>query len=162
VALVTLGGDHGDGFLLIRSLLATEAWLEERGWDAPPLVLALLPRSDGGLPPSEEPSDQTLLLYEVIGEGEPYEILANTNKPNALALLVAVEGWSLPQDLDGAARQGRPSEHADRVEVRTVLAMTREGEVLSVTRERGREPLVEAGASGPLVDAMRLALRSSE
>lgn len=149
-------GDQDDG-ILILSLLATEAWLEERGWDSPPLVLALIAQGDDEAAPSGSSSTQTL-AYAVIGEGEPYEILANGFVPDALAILVAAEAWGWPEDLPDEERLGRPSHHPRRVELRTVLAVTRARTVLSVTRARGSEPVVDVGGTGPLIDAMGRAL----
>jgi len=138
---------------LVLSVLATESWLETRGWDAPPTVLALLDDTIDGEGSCE-------LTYSRI-EGEPYEILEDNDWTDAAALVVAVEGWAWPADLPEDEQIGRPSEHPNRIEVRTVIAVSRSGEVISVLRLRGEDPFVEIECGGPLVAAIAAALLSS-
>src|SRR5690606_24440939 len=96
--------------------------------------------------------------WQVLGEGDPYEILDGAEEPDAAALVVASEAYAWPESVPPERRTGRPSESPDAIEVRMVLAVTREGEVMVVTRPRGGEPEVEVGGGGPLADAMRAAL----
>lgn len=139
-----IGEDEPD--LMVLSVLAMEAWLESRGWDEPPIVMALS-RIEG-----------PELEYAVLGEGDPYEILAETAPPSASMLLVAAEMWAWPPDLPESEQVGRPSEHPDRVEIRSVVALDHSGQTIGVVRQRGEEPFVEPSCSGPLVDAMSNAL----
>ena len=144
----TATGDGGTSGLdpMVLSVLTTEAWLESMGWDALPTVMVLVRHS----------GDE--LEYSVVGEGDPYEILQTIDADDALALLVAAELWAWPPDLPEDQRIGRPSEHLDRVEVRSVTALTRSGLTIGVVRPRGGKPIVETTCSGPLVDAMAAAL----
>ncbi len=145
----------------ILSLRAMESWLEERGWDALPLVLVLLPNSEDATPPTSDERVE-LLEFAIIGEGEPYEILAEASEPDALATVVATEAWTWPDDLPEEERVGRPSEHPRRVEVRSVIAVTRAGTIVTAMRPRGGEPVVEFDGGGPLVEAMRQAMTRTE
>lgn len=131
---------------LIRFLVEFEASLEEQGWDAVPMVLARIP----------DEGDE--MVFDVVGEGDPYELVEGWDATGVTAYVVASEAWSWPPGLPESERVGRPSDRPDRIEVRSVLAVTRTGEVVLVSRERGGEPVVERSAHGPLVDAMALAL----
>lgn len=118
-------------------------------------MLALVEESSGELGNAAGAVDgSVVLVYLVLGEGDPYEILRDADEPDALALVVASEGYAWPDSVRPADRTGRPSDHLDRVEVRMVMAVTRAGDVLLVTRPREGEPEVEHGGTGPLVDAM--------
>jgi hypothetical protein len=143
---VTGDTEDPDVEMMTLSVLATEAWLESRGWDAPPIVMVLVDR------------DGNELAYTAVGEGDPYEILEATDTGDALALLVAAELWAWPPDLPEQEQVGRPSQHPDRVEVRLVVALTRDGTTIGVARPRGGEPDLDTECTGPLVDAMRAAM----
>lgn len=146
--------------MLVLSLLATERWLDYRGWDQPAIVLALLPEAPDGVEVPGLPRDDgtVALFWQVLGEGDPYEILDGAEEPEAAALVAASEAYAWPSSVPPERRTGRSSESPDAVEVRMVLAVTRAGEVRLVTRPRGGEPDVEAGGGGPSADAMRAAL----
>lgn len=118
--------------------------------DAVPTVLARIP----------DEGDE--MVFDVVAWGDPYEILERSGSPEVIGYVVSVEGWDWPSTVSDAERAGRPSDHPDRVEVRSVVAVTGSGEVVSLTRERGEdEPLLEHGGEGPLVEAMRVALQHS-
>jgi len=141
---------EGEPDLMVLSVLAMEAWLESRGWDEPPIVMALL-RIEG-----------PELEYAVLGEGDPYEILIEAAPTSASLLLVAAEMWAWPPDLPESEQAGRPSEHPDRVEIRSVVALDQSGQTIGVVRQRGEAPFVERSCSGTLVDAMGAALAGAD
>lgn len=130
-------------------LFAYEASLEEDGWDATPVLMARMP----------DEGDE--MVFDILGEGDPYEIIEGSDTTGASALVISLEGWAWPTDLPESERTGRPSEHPDRVELRSVLAVTGTGESFTLTRERGGEPIIEHDCHGPLAEAMEAALRAS-
>lgn len=141
--------EDGSSEDLVGFLVRYEASLEEQGWDAAPTVLARVP----------DEGDE--MVFDVVGVGDPYELLESWDPAGVSAYVVSVEAWSWPPELPESERVGRPSERPDRIEVRSVMAVTRSGEVIVVSRQRGGEPIIERVAEGPLVDAMTEALQRS-
>lgn len=136
---------------LALSLLATEAWMEDRGWDRNPLVLALQldGPDDGDDPDGDEPDldawdedeqDDDDLVYAVVGEGDPLAILDDLDASDQIALVVSRE----------------------IADLRTVTAVTSDGYVVSVQRRRGDEPTVELGGDDALVEALHAALHPED
>lgn len=145
---------------LVASLLATEMWLEERGWDMPPMVLTL--EAVDTDPVTDDGTGAEALTYRIIGTGDPYEILDGLDASDAQAVLVAFEMWAWPPDLPETEQVGRPSEHPDRIEIRSLVARTRDHETMSVIRVRGEKPYMTRDVEGPLYDALDAAAHPSD
>lgn len=155
-----------------------EAVVDEGGWDVAPTLWTLEMPTD--VPPEvaaaasahdddEEPHLHgvfALRMLEVL-EAAPEEALVGRRAPqDAVAVLLAVEGWALPDDVCGpnddlalAAMRTRPSEHPRRIETRQVLAVMRDGTLVIVRRDRGAAPYVVpgvcAGPGGRLIGLLR-------
>ncbi len=109
-----------DTKVLAMSVMSMEEYLETRGWDQLPQVMALYRAEDLNIAGTLE--GQIGLGYQLLGEGDPYEILLEEPlEEAAVGLLVSVEGWSFPSDLPQEQRHGPPSEHPDKVEVRFAI-----------------------------------------
>lgn len=143
-----------DSQALVLAALAFEDWCEDQGWDQPTQLVEIRRVAE-----PREPDDPDVEFVELVGEGDLFDILAEVElSEHALALLLAAEIWAFPPDLPEDQWVGRPSEHPDRVEVRTVTVVDVDGHAFDVHRVRGDdEATVTAEVSGRLVDAVRAA-----
>jgi hypothetical protein len=94
------------------------------------------------------------VLLEVPIE-EPYQWLATVEVPPAtVAIGLVIEGWGAPNSSDPDAL--RPSQHPERVRIRTTMVIGRRGEH-TVMRYAGDDEAIALGDSiaGELADAMR-------
>lgn len=152
----------------VPELLRLEAHLDSLGWDQPHGVLAVVGANQPGA--TRVGCTELAIVPLAVSHTHPFEVLAmRTMGPECIALIVVSEGWSYPPDLladqDALSRTHRwlsPSAHPRRVEQRTVMVVSRDGDDLAVSRPRGSEPIVldreHAQIEGRVPDAMRRAL----
>lgn len=154
---------------------SVESDINAMGWDRPARVFLL----------QGEPGDEFLrMMSEVEGHVGDFLEMATTSlgpipENGSLGLAVATEGWTYPRHIgeqlakmtaEEQAEYGklvRPSEHPERREVRSVILVTRDGEVAAITRIRGGndgedEVLAETDMTGRLVEQMKVALGLNE
>jgi hypothetical protein len=120
---------------LTLTAVALEASHERLGWGLPARLYGIEPGH----------------TWTQVDEGEPYDIVELfTLLPGEefVALALVCEGWAGP--LDG----GRPSRHPRRQRVRTVVAVGRDGDRISVVRWRGGDAEVVEGGQGALMERL--------
>lgn len=142
--------------------LAVEARVEEGGWDQPLRLFGLFNPVDteAVLGPAENIFEELAIddvdtesgavqcMVTELGElGDYLELWGEVAPPWVSALVLAFEGWVVPPVFDGAGAvvpdpdADLPnSKHPRRVEMRSVLMVTRSGHRYGVTRARGEDP----------------------
>lgn len=139
-----------------------ELFTEENiGWDATPTVFSI---KDGSIKS----------IVALAGQGKSFDLLASMARDQKGlellgdfdAFILLSEAWTYPKDIDQSvvdleAMWGviPPSEHPRKVEVRTMLAMSREGHALGVNRLRGDEPAESDRVEGAAVDTLKEAFK---
>lgn len=178
-----------------KLLLGIEESIHAKGWDQPSRLFAVLNPTDTEaltgidasnlwqhrdqltpMLPSDndapaEPGEGTFSTAYAVAElaevsGTPVDTLWGYQAPpQAAALILAFEGWSVPPRFAGKPESDpvpgmRPSQRPDRVEMRGVHMLTRDGESYVIHRSRGHEPEHDGGqqAEGALVDVLKCCL----
>ncbi len=137
---------------------------EEAGWDQPSVLWRVDMPSVVDLAP-ELVSGSTMGLalgFVPIAEFEchPNEVLSGLtiDGPDFIGAALVNEAWTYPLTADGdndpeqAKGYTRPSEHPDRVEVRLVVLLLRDGSIACAMRTRGSDATVLMESSGTLID----------
>lgn len=119
-----------------RLLLSLADDLNVQGWDQPSKIWSL----------NGESGDEWIaFLSDITGKPEDYLLgmIESDQKPDGHGLLVATEGWDYPVEVsaqlaDAKARRALwrstpPDQHPQRVEIRHLLLVCQDGEVLGLT-----------------------------
>ena len=126
-------------------------------------------RDDGGSGGLGEVRSAMSVIELVEVDGHPIEALWGYQAPPFVAGVIATfEGWAVdarkesPAGATPAHSRVRPSQHPDRVEVRSLVLVTRAGHVHAIARHRGSDPEPTpanadgtSGLEGFLVDVLR-------
>jgi hypothetical protein len=177
---------------LIFALKAIEAHINETGWDQPPQYFAL-GRNDGGLGAStlvlpDNLYENTAAMLQpfvswldkgalggVSTREERFHHLRGCLPENFYGLILFDEGWVLHtgpdtpankrEEYERASREHTIADHPDCVEGRYGIAVTVDGRVVTISRDRGHEPQITDSLGpdfsinstrGTIPDALRL------
>jgi hypothetical protein len=158
-----------EGFARIAE--EVEARLEQVGWDVPASLWVLL---DADVPDQvrDEVQDDhgpcfalayTVEMREVL-DGHPADALVGIRMFDAVGVALSTEGWAYSaanlERLNKGAVLGAPADCEDRVEVRLVHLLMRDGTEVLVERRRGEDPRVvlDGAFSGRVIWALRRVL----
>lgn len=133
-------------------LVTLEAELDQEGWDLPPSLWAIASYESGltmqtmGMPSAfyqNPPAVLKQLVTVAEFDGRFKERLGAEVSNNFFGLVFFSEGWGvkdLPDEDFLRDWKGRLDEHPDRVEQRMGYALTLDGRIVSIHRDRGEEP----------------------
>ena len=117
-----------------------EHTIAEHGWDQPPTLWRV------------EAAAPLAVCHDRVLDGHPAAALVGVRLRGAVGCAVAVEGWSYSEVKMEWLQAGRdllpPSAYADRVEVRNIHVVMRDGTEVAAHRVRGREVDVFAPSDG--------------
>ena len=140
-------------------LRAVEHFISADGWDQPhylgvairrsELPVALLTDRSIRLVDASPAYGDLVVCLAALGNCEAHQALAGlVAPPSAIGVILVTEGWMAPAHPTAPlADQPSPSEHPQRVEIRSAAWAGREGPVLGLARIRGQEPEMWADGS---------------
>jgi hypothetical protein len=144
--------DLSDAQLHQLAVLLEEAVF--RSWQAPSRLYGVfLPPP--GRAPWRNPAGDPEPTWWCVAEGDPYDFLDWVRVDESVdALALAVTGWAFPPEAPETWR-GRPSQHPQRVRVRSVVVVSPDGRQCSAIRRRDTgEVAVDANGEGPMMRAL--------
>lgn len=174
VAGESIGGD-ATNYLIAQAARLLDEQAEEAGWDNPSVLWRVdMPTVNDVIDIELDDSTFGLAMgFFPLAEFEchPNDVLVgrDIDGPVCIGAALVTEAWSFPLDEDGSVDQTRiggytrPSEHPERVELRMVLLMLRDGSAVATTRTRGDDeprvfPLEKAQLDGTVVRCLRRAV----
>jgi hypothetical protein len=125
-----------------------------RSWRAPSRLYGVfLPPP--GKAPWRDPSGEGEPTWWCVAEGDPYDFLDWVRVDDSVdALALAVTGWAFPPEAP-ETWHGRPSQHPQRVRVRSVVAVTPDGRQCAAIRRKDTDDLmVDTSGEGPMMRAL--------
>lgn len=108
-----------------------------------------------GEAPWRDPSGEAEPTWWCVAEGDPYDFLDWVRVDDTVdAVALAVTGWAFPPEAPETWR-GRPSQHPQRVRVRSVVVVTADGRQCAAIRRRDSgDLLVDSTGEGPMMRAL--------
>ncbi len=170
----SIGGD-ATNYLIAQAARLLDEQAEEAGWDNPSVLWRVdMPTVNDVIDIELDDSTFGLAMgFTPLAEFEchPNDVLLglDIDGPACIGAALVTEAWSFPLDADGSVdrtRVGgytRPSEHPQRVELRMVLLVLRDGSAVATMRTRGDDeprvfPLEKMQLDGTVVRCLRRAI----
>ena len=169
-----IGGD-ATNFLIAQAARLLDEQAEDAGWDNPSVLWRVdMPTVNDVIDIELDESTFGLAMgFVPLAEFEchPNDVLLglDIDGPTCIGAALVTEAWSFPLEADGPVDRtrvggyARPSEHPERVELRMVLLVLRDGSAVATMRTRGDDeprvfPLESMQLDGTVVRCLRRAI----